>query len=146
MAVKIPAKLLLLQQKIISQVSLIRPVHIKTVFYNLPLLINWLPGITFEKDESYVRMSERNMGLSMYFISGLMIIYSVYSLSLRLIPGNSQFISNLFGFTFHSILAASYTGISIFFMYSEFSGKKVPDSLNAACLNAAGSFRRFFEQ
>ncbi len=131
-------------QKLTSLLQKIKPDTVRKFFYNLPLLVNWLPGITFEKEENWIQMSERSMGLSLLFFTGIAFTSVVYFFTARFTPGSEQYIPNMVGFALHSVTAGLYLSFSAYFTAAELLNKKVNESLNSFFRGISHSFRDLF--
>lgn len=94
------------------------PDNYRAVFYCLPLLFSWLPGITFEKDQMRL-LSVRSLLISAAFLVSVFLLF-LFESFIWTDSIATRYARELFLFLVHSVLSISYLAVSFLRAYRAF--------------------------
>jgi len=109
-------------KKILEKISRWFNASIRGSFYSLPLFINWILGLTWEKDETALRAARRGMILSLAFLFICGLIFTARALFLTFLPQNEYeiYYAALF---LHAPFALLYPIFSLYLAIREALGR-----------------------
>lgn len=99
--------------------------HERAAFYQLPLFVQWILGITFEPTESGQRAARRGLVLGVGFLSGLAGLYLFESLMTSLIPATTYVVAWI-AVVLHGLLAIAYVFGSLALAVQTYRGQELP--------------------
>jgi len=95
---------------------------IKLSFYALPLLIQWIYPVSFEKDETSRITGERTMVLFFYYLGATIVIYLLGILFLILVPLPYHFVLAPIQYGSQTLITFLYFFISLYYSFKIFKG------------------------
>lgn len=94
----------------------------RIVFYSLPFLLQWVIGITWEKEQRVLNSARRSMALFLLLMTATFILAIVSSTLGEFLPG-IEFFRQLTNSVIQSAIGTAYLVISFFLAYAGFTGK-----------------------
>lgn len=95
-----------------NQYLAMAPLQYRCFFYALPLFLQWIIGITWDKDEQAIAISRRSMTLSVFYIVLIATIFSMQELMFFLLP-DQEYVIRWVSLIGHSFFTLSYLILSL---------------------------------
>ncbi len=100
-------------------------VKLRIILYSLPLLLQWLPGLTWEKNDQALRFAKCALLLFLLFIGGLLVSLVIHLLANAVtgVLGVLGIILGSIAATLHSLFVLAYIISSIILAYEGCRGE-----------------------
>lgn len=89
---------------------------LRLLFYSLPLLLQWLPALTWEKDQRALQVAKCALMLFLLFLAGFLASYGIHLLATAT-SGIARMMLGYIAATLHTLLVLIYIGSSLLLAY-----------------------------
>jgi len=98
------------------------PEKYRRVFYALPLFVQWIIGITFERSEKAMATARRSMGFFLLYITAMLTVQLTLALVFSFVP-STDYVLSWIAFVVQGIFGLGYLAGSIYLGYCEWAEK-----------------------